>query len=492
MSHQTVPSRSSADGRPPATLLVDGTWRSADTCFDVVDPATLEVIGRAADAAPPDAREALDAASAAFPGWRSVPAEERAAHLRIAAGEIRNRADHLADLLTRENGKPLAEARGEVLASARMLDWSAEEGRRTYGRVTPPAANGPGLVLKAPVGPTLAITPWNFPASMLARKLGLALAAGAPIIAKPAEQTPLIAAALVHILQETGLPTGVLQLLTTSRPAEVVGALLEDRRLRKLSFTGSTEVGLGLVRGTGGWLRRISLEMGGHSPAIVCADADLAAAAAGVAAAKFTNAGQSCTAINRLYVHREVHDEFLSLLLDKVAALKLGHGAAPGTTTGPLIDQYGLAKVERHVRDAVAHGARAQTGGRQWIPDRAELKGAFYEPTILTGVDDTMQICREETFGPVLPVHVVDDDQEAVDRANDTDYGLAAYAFATDFRRIWKIVDGLNFGIIGINEPAPVRPELPFGGMKNSGQEREGGSEGIEAYLETKSVAFKL
>ncbi|MFD5388499.1 NAD-dependent succinate-semialdehyde dehydrogenase [Streptomyces sp. NPDC127074] len=474
------------------TLLIDGTWRSADTSFNVVDPATLEVIGQAADAGPNEARQALDAAARAFRTWRTVAAEERAAHLRAAATQIRNRVDALADLLSRENGKPLAEARGETLASARMLDWAAEEGRRTYGRVTPPSANGPGFVLKSPVGPALAITPWNFPASMLVRKLGLAIAAGAPIIAKPAEQTPLIATALVRILQETGLPAGVLQQITTSRPAEVVGALLADKRLRKISFTGSTEVGLGLVRSTGDHLRRISLEMGGHSPAIVFADADLEATASGVAAGKFSNAGQSCTAINRLYVHRDVHDEFLALLLGKVAALKLGHGTTPGTTMGPLIDQPGLDKVDRHVQDALSRGAKAVTGGRRWAPDESSLKGAFYEPTILTGVDDTMQISTEETFGPVLPVYVFDTADEVIERANSTDYGLAAYAYAADFRRVWQTVENLDFGIIGVNEPAPVRPELPFGGMKNSGQEREGGSEGIEAYLETKSVAVKL
>ncbi|MEU6610244.1 NAD-dependent succinate-semialdehyde dehydrogenase [Streptomyces shenzhenensis] len=475
-----------------ATLLIDGTWRSAGNVFDVVDPATLEVIGQAADAGPEEALEAIAAADRAFRTWRTSAAEDRAGHLRAAAVRIRERQDELADLLSRENGKPLAEARGEVLASARMLDWAAEEGRRANGRVTPPSANGPGLVLKVPVGPVLAIAPWNFPASMLVRKLGLALAAGAVIIAKPAEQTPLIATALVRILQETGLPAGVLQQITTSRPAETVGALLADRRLRKISFTGSTEVGLGLVRATGTHLRRISLEMGGHSPAIVFADADLEAAATGVAAAKFANAGQSCTAINRLYVHRDVHDEFLALLLDKAAALTVGRGTAPGTTIGPLIDEAGLAKVEAHVQDAVSRGAKAVVGGHRCTPDDPLLQGAFFEPTVLTGVDDSMLISSEETFGPVLPVYVFDTDDEAIEQANSTEYGLAAYVYAAALSRVWQAIDGLDFGIIGMNEPAPVRPELPFGGMKNSGQDREGGSEGIEAYLETKSVAIRL
>ncbi|GAB3504595.1 NAD-dependent succinate-semialdehyde dehydrogenase [Amycolatopsis cihanbeyliensis] len=476
----------------PATLLIDGRWRSGETNFDVVDPATQAVIGTATDGGEADAADALDAACRAFEAWRSTSAEQRGEFLRVAAAEIRDRVDPLAELLTSENGKPLRESAGELLGSARMLEWSAEEGRRAYGRVTPSSPSGPGLVLTAPVGPALAITPWNFPASMLIRKIGLALAAGVPLIVKPAEQTPLIATELVRIIEETGIPAGVLQSVTTSRPAEVAGTLLADKRLRKVSFTGSTEVGLGLLRGTGTHLRRTSLEMGGHSPAIVFADADLPAAAAGVAAAKFFNAGQSCIAINRLYVHREVHDEFLGLLEKKVAALRIGHGAATGTTIGPLIDRDGLDKVEHHVEDAVAHGARVLTGGTRWRPDDPELTGAFFEPTVLTGAGDDMVISRAETFGPVLPVYSFDTDEEAIERANATDYGLAAYLFGPDLDRIWTALDRLNFGVIGVNEGAPVRPELPFGGMKNSGQEREGGSEGIEAFLDTKAVSIKL
>ncbi|RKT56116.1 aldehyde dehydrogenase family protein [Saccharothrix australiensis] len=474
-----------------ATLLVDGQWRPGATSFEVVDPATGEPIGRAADGTARDALAALDAACAAAEAWRAVSAEERGGHLRRAAAAIRDRVDVLAALLTRENGKPLGEARAELLGSARMLEWSAEEARRAGGRVLPPSPSGPGLVVKAPVGPALAITPWNFPASMLIRKIGLALAAGAPLIVKPAEQTPLIATELVRVLHDTGLPAGVLQSITTSRPAEVAGALLADPRLRKVSFTGSTEVGLGLLRATDTHLRRTSLELGGHSPAIVFADADLPAAAAGVVAAKFFNAGQSCIAVNRLYAHRSVHDELLGLIEEKVAALRVGHGAAEGTTIGPLIDQAALDKVERQVADAVERGARVRVGGRRWSGP-AELKGAFYEPTVLTEVGDDMLVTREETFGPVLPVYSFDTDDEAVTRANATEYGLAAYLFGRDLSRLWTAADRLDFGVIGVNDPAPVRPELPFGGMRNSGQEREGGAEGIEAFLETKAIAIKL
>jgi len=474
------------------SLLINGEWRAAPTTFDVLDPATLQVIGQAADAPPEDALAALDAATAAFDTWRSVSAEERAGYLRTAAASIRANTESLAALLTSENGKPLNEARGEIAASARMLEWAAEQGRRADGRITPAGPGGPGLVMRAPVGPVLAITPWNFPASMLIRKVGLALAAGCPIIVKPAEQTPLIATELVRIVSEAGLPAGVLQSITTSRPAEVVGALLADGRLRKVSFTGSTEVGLGLLRATEGRLRRTSLEMGGHSPAIVFGDADLPAAATGVAAAKFANAGQSCIAINRLYVHQSVHEEFLPLLLDKVFGLLVGHGAAEGTTIGPLIDFPSLDKVERHVADAVKRGATVAAGGKRWTPDSPELSGAFFEPTVLTGVDDTMLVSSEETFGPVLPIYLFDSDDAAVACANSSDYGLAAYVFASDLGRVWRTLDRLDFGVIGVNEPFPVRPELPFGGMKNSGQEREGGSEGIDAYFETKAVSIRL
>ncbi|WP_031468970.1 NAD-dependent succinate-semialdehyde dehydrogenase [Sciscionella sediminilitoris] len=472
-----------------ATLLIDGHWQSAPARFDVLDPASLEVIGTAADADAAQARAALDAAAAAFRGWADTDPETRGDHLRAAATEIRARRAELAALLSTENGKPLAEAAGELGSAARMLDWAAEEGRRAYGRVTPSTAAGPGLVLRSPVGPVLAITPWNFPASMLIRKVGLALAAGCPVIAKPAEQTPLIATALLGILQETGLPAGVLQSLTTARPAELTDALLADRRLRKLSFTGSTEVGLGLLRRTENTLRRMSLELGGHSPAIVFPDADLEAAAAGVVAAKFFNAGQSCIAVNRLYVHESVRDELLALIGKKTAALRVGRGDTGNTDIGPLIDEAGFAKVRRQVTDAVASGATVLTGGE---PAETGLRGHFFTPTVLADVTPEMLISREETFGPVLAVSTFSTEDEVIELANATEYGLAAYVFGTELRRIWRVLGRLEFGVFGVNDPAPVRPELPFGGQKNSGQEREGGSEGIEAYTETKAVALRF
>ena len=473
-----------------STLLVGGEWRGGRKVFEVHDPATLEVIGAAADADAADAIDAMDAAAQGFDTWRRTNVEERARLLQAAAGRIRDDATRLAALMTAENGKPIAEATGEVISSARMLEWAAEQGRRANGRLTPPGANGPGLVVRAPVGPVLAITPWNFPGSMLVRKVGLALAAGCSVIVKPAEQTPLIGTALIRLIAED-LPAGALQSLTTTRPAELVAPLLADRRLRKISFTGSTEVGLHLVRSTQQYLRRMSLEMGGHSPALVFDGADLDAAAATGVATKFANAGQSCISINRLFVQRSIHDRFVGLLRERIAGLIVGRGAAEGTQVGPLIDAAGLEKVERHVADAVQRGATVMAGGRRWAGD-ANLAGAFFEPTLLDGCTDDDLIAKDETFGPVLPVFVFDTEEEAVARANATDYGLAAYLYSNDVGQTWRVTDALEFGVIGVNEPFPVRPELPFGGMKNSGHDREGGSEGIDAYLESKSVAIRI
>lgn len=475
---------------PGHTLLIGGEWVGAATTFDVLDPATMRRVGDAADAGPDEARAALAAAESASAAWRNEPAESRATRLRAAVERIRSHAESLAVLMSIENGKPVAEARGEILRGAAMLEWGIEEGRRVYGRVVPSSAHGRGVVLAAPVGISLLITPWNFPASMLMRKIGLALSAGCTVISKPAEQTPLIAVAITAIINDE-LPGGVLNVLTTSRPAELVDALLDDGRVRKISFTGSTEVGLSLARRPGPLLRRVSLEMGGHSPAIVFADADVASAIDAIAAVKFANAGQSCISINRLFLHDAVYDEMVAGLRAAVAALRVGRGLSDGVTIGPLIEFSGLEKVERHVADAVERGARVLIGGGRWTPDDDELTGAFFEPTILTDLNQSMQIAHEETFGPVLPIYRFGDGDDPIQLANDTHYGLAAYVFGNDFNVIWDAMERLEFGVIGINDPMPNRPELPFGGLKNSGVGREGGTEGIEDYLETKAVAIR-
>ncbi|MFC9359208.1 NAD-dependent succinate-semialdehyde dehydrogenase [Rhodococcus sp. NPDC057014] len=482
----------SVDRTPIATLLIGGNWRSGTGTFDVTDPATGAVIGQASDSGVVEVLAALDAASTAFADWKATPVETRSSILHRAADAIRAEADSLASVMTAENGKPLAESRGEILNSARMLEWSAQEARRACGRTVPNAAQGPSMVLTQPVGPVLAISPWNFPASMLVRKIAMALAAGCTVIAKPADLTPLIAVAIIRTITEAGIPAGVLNLITTTDPAGVTAALMDDPRLRKISFTGSTRVGLGLAEANGSRLRRLSLEMGGHSPAIVLPDAEIEAAASAIVASKFANAGQSCIAVNRLYVHEDLASDLVDAIVRKTEALTVGHGAAEGTDVGPLINDAALAKVTAQVDDAVSKGARVVTGGAVWTPADKSLAGAFYQPTVLVDVDETMLISREETFGPVLAVYTYTDRSEAVAKANDSEYGLAAYVFGRDVAELWKTFDDLEFGVIGVNDPFPVRPELPFGGLKNSGQEREGGSEGIEAYLETKAVSLRF
>lgn len=489
MSRTSTPETPSTTAQ---TLLIDGKWLGSGRSFEIVDPATGEGLGHVSDGGPAEALLALDAADAAFRTWRDVPVETRAATLRAGAEGIRANAEALAELMSRENGKPLAEARGEILNCARTLEWSAEEARRVYGRVLPSAAHGPSLVVKAPVGPTLAIAPWNFPGSMFVRKIALAIASGSTVIAKPAALTSLIAVALTKIINDAGLPNGVLNLITTKTASAVSEALLDDVRLRKVSFTGSTGVGLKLAAGPNGQrLRRMSLELGGHSPAIVLPDADVEATATAIVAAKFANNGQSCTAINRVYVPRGNSEALTEKIVEKTEALVLGHGIIEGTTTGPLINEAGLGKVAEQVSDAVSLGAHVLTGGKRWTPSTPDLTGAFYEPTVLTNVSPDAKISTEETFGPVMPIYLYDTVEEAVTLANSSEYGLAAYVFGRDMQAVWETFNSLEFGVIGVNDPFPVRPELPFGGFKNSGQEREGGSEGIEAYLETKSISFR-
>lgn len=488
---ETIDRTESSSPATAETLLIDGSWVSGDGQFEVTDPATLSVIGYASEARAAHAVRALDAACAAFPGWRDTAVEARSAILHAAATAIRSDVETLAALMTSENGKPLGESRGEVLNCARMLEWSAEEARRASGRTLPATPQGPSMVITAPVGPVLAIAPWNFPGSMLVRKIAMALAAGCTVIAKPAESTPLIAVELTKRIVDAGVPAGALNLITTTDPAAVTDALLADSRLRKVTFTGSTRVGLSLAAANGSQLRRLSLELGGHSPAVVLPDADLDAAASSIVASKFANAGQSCIAINRLYVHSSIAEELVAVIAAKAQQLTVGHGAAEGTAMGPLINQAALAKVEAQVADAVARGARVLTGGKRWESDDASLKGAFFEPTVLADADENMTISHEETFGPVLAVYTYDDVDDAVARSNASEYGLAAYVFGREMGLVWRTFHALEFGVIGVNDPFPVRPELPFGGLKNSGQEREGGSEGIDAYLEKKAVSVR-
>ena len=473
------------------TLLIGGDWRHADRRYAVYDPATGEVVGQADDAGGAEAQAALDAAARAATGWRERTPEARASVLRAAAAAIRADADALAPLLTRECGKPVGEARGELFSGAAAVDWAAEEGRRTDGRLVSIGGGRRGMVLRRPVGITVAISPWNFPASMFLRKIALALAAGCTVVAKPAEQTPLIARALVDRFVRAGLPAGALNLLTTERPDPLVRTLLADPRVAKLSFTGSTDVGLMLLRRDEGRLKRVALELGGHAPAIVLEDADVDAAVASVVDSKFRNCGQSCIATNRLYVHASLYDRFCAALLERVERLRVGPGTEEGVEVGPLIDEAGLRKLEAQVADAVERGATVLTGGAR--PTGGDLgRGWFFRPTVLADVTDAMSLAREEIFGPVLPVFSFTGEDEVLAKANATDYGLAAYLYGTDLTRLWRMAERLEFGVIGVNDPFPLAPELPFGGVKNSGLGREGGREGIDGFLETKAVAINV
>ncbi|MEO8898154.1 MAG: NAD-dependent succinate-semialdehyde dehydrogenase [Candidatus Dormibacter sp.] len=474
-----------------STLYIAGQWESGTGRFPVLNPATGAEIGAADEAGFELADAAIGAASAALPGWRETPAEARSDLLRGVASRIRASVDELARLLTEENGKPLRESRGELMASARTLEWTAEEARRVYGRVVPLEAHRRGMVWKQPIGVVVGISPWNFPASMLIRKIGLALAAGCTMVVKPAEQTPLIATALVRLFAHARCPAGVLNLLTTNDPGALVDRMLVDSRVAKISFTGSTAVGRRLLGHAEGRIKSVSLELGGHAPAIVFGDARIDAAVEATVASKFRNGGQSCTALNRLYVHESIAAEFGEALRARVRSLVVGSGLDDSTDVGPLIDEAAVSKLQAQIEDAVAGGATVVTGGKR-LSDDSHSKGTFFEPTVLTGANPSMVLSHEEIFGPLLPVYEFSSDDDAVRLANDTDYGLAAYIYGRDVGRLWRTAERLEAGVIGINDPFPVSPEMPFGGDKNSGLGREGGSEGIEAYLKTKAVTVAL
>ena len=463
---------------------------TAARTFAVHNPATLEHLADVADATAEDAREAIEAASKAMPGWTAVPAIERARVLRRAEALMLERADVLGRTLTLEGGKPLAEARGEIAYAASFFGWFAGEAERVYGRTIPASqASKRLMVLRQPVGVAGAITPWNFPAAMVTRKVGPAIAAGCSVVLKPAEQTPLTAIAIAEILAEAGLPAGVLTVVTTSDPAAVGNELLTSSLVRKITFTGSTEVGKYLMREAAASVKRISLELGGHAPFIVFADADIEAAAKGAITSKFRNAGQTCVCANRIYVHASVAKAFTEAFVPLVAALKVGNGVDAGVQIGPLIDQAGVNKVEAHVRDATSHGARVRVGGQR--PAERD-HGYFFEPTVLTDVRDDMLVMREETFGPVAPIATFDSEDEVLERANRGPFGLAAYFYTRDLSRAWRVAERLEYGIVGINDPLPSTAQAPFGGYKESGLGREGGSEGMEAFLETKYVSMGL
>lgn len=471
-------------------LLVGGEWREAGTGQElpVVDPATERVLCTVADAGPDDARAALGAASAVQPNWANHPPRERGEILRRAYDDIVRRTDELALLMTLEMGKPLAESRAEIAYAAEFFRWFSGEAVRIEGRYSvSPDGKGRMLVMRQPVGPCLLITPWNFPMAMCTRKIGAAVAAGCTMVAKPAEQTPLSMLALAAILEEAGLPPGVLNVVTTSSPAQTVGPLLEDARLRKLSFTGSTEVGRVLMAQAAHQLLRVSMELGGNAPFIVFEDADLDAVCEAAVVAKMRNIGQACTAANRFHVAAGVAGEFADRLARRLGAMVVGRGTDEGVDVGPLIDEEARDKVANLVDDAVALGAKAAVGGRS--DDRP---GYFYAPTVLASVPAGARALKEEIFGPVAPVTGFDSEEDAIAAANDTPYGLVAYVFSKDLGRTFRAVEALETGMVGLNQGMVSNPAAPFGGVKLSGFGREGGREGIHEYLTTKYVAMNL
>ncbi len=470
--------------------FIGGKWVSAPRTFEVTNPATGETVGRAADADAAMASAAIDAATGAFDAWAGTPAKDRGAFIRRISAALLEDLDRIADLIVAEQGKPRGQALFEVRYATEWLDWFAEEGRRTYGEVVPASVPGKRLIVqRKPLGVAVAITPWNFPVAMIARKLAPALAAGCTIVVKPAEQTPLSPTALFEAIDRAGLPPGVANLVTAADPNTVSGALLSDRRVRKITFTGSTEVGKILVRASAEHLARVSLELGGQAPFIVYDDADLEAAVAGLLASKFQVNGQSCLCANRVFVQEGVAEAFTAKLTEAVRRLTVGHGSAAGVDVGPLIDERGYEKVAAHVADAQARGARVTVGGSR-VEGDGFAGGFFFAPTVLADCTDDMLCATEETFGPVAPVLRFATEDEVITRANAGRYGLAAYLFTRDLGRAMRTSERLEFGIVGVNDAMPASPTAPFGGFKESGLGREGGHDGISAFLETKLVSF--
>ncbi|SAL69978.1 succinate-semialdehyde dehydrogenase (NAD(P)(+)) [Caballeronia arvi] len=470
-----------------ADNFIDGKWVPAASGkrFAVTDPATGETITQVADSGPADARAATDAAARAFPAWRDTLPKDRAAVLHRWHALIVENADALGRLISLEQGKPFAEGRGEVMYGASYVAWFADEATRIYGDIIPQQQRGKRMsAVKEPVGIVAAITPWNFPLAMIARKIAPALAAGCTVIGKPAEDTPLTALALVMLAHEAGVPAGALNLISASREnaQEAVADWLEDGRVRKITFTGSTPVGKYLARESAGTLKKLSLELGGNAPFIVFDDADLDAAVTGLMASKFRNGGQTCVCPNRVYVQSSVYDKFAELLTKRVAALKVAPATDADAQIGPMINARAVEKIERHVNDAVKRGARVLTGGKRL----SERGPNYYAPTVLADATPEMQLSCEETFGPVVPLFRFDDEEEALRVANDTPFGLASYFYSQNAKRIDRVSRLLETGLVGINEGAISSEAAPFGGVKESGYGREGSKYGLDDYLSIK------
>ncbi|MDD2741525.1 MAG: NAD-dependent succinate-semialdehyde dehydrogenase [Rhodocyclaceae bacterium] len=472
-----------------STSFLDGKWMGANdgARLAVRDPASGEVIAEVAHCGAAETDRAIVAANTAWPAWRALTAKQRGQLLRRWCELILQNADDLAQLITAEGGKPLAEARGEVAYGASFVEWFAEEGKRTYGETIPPTAADKRLVvIKQPIGVCAAITPWNFPLAMITRKVAPALAAGCTVVVKPAEQTPLTALALAALAEEAGFPAGVFNVITGD-PVAIGGQLTASPLVRKLSFTGSTEVGRLLMAQCAPTIKKVSFELGGNAPFIVFDDADLDAAVDGALLAKYRNAGQTCVCANRFLVQSGIYDAFAERFAARVRDMKVGAGNEAGVVQGPLIDDAALAKVELHVADAVSLGARVVCGGK-----RHERGGNFFEPTVLADITPAMRVAREETFGPVAPLFRFDSEVEAVAMANDTEFGLAAYFYTRSMARSWRVGEALEYGMVGINTGLISNEVAPFGGIKQSGIGREGSKYGIDDYLEIKYLCFDI
>ncbi|MEM5328673.1 NADP-dependent succinate-semialdehyde dehydrogenase [Paraburkholderia sp. JHI2823] len=467
--------------------FINGEWQGAEdgATLEVRNPATGALIGTVPRMGAAETRRAIAAANAAWPAWRAKTAKERSGILRKWHDLMMENADDLALILTTEQGKPLAEAKGEIGYAASFLEWFAEEGKRIYGDTIPTVANDKRIVVtKEPVGVCAAITPWNFPAAMITRKVGPALAAGCPIVLKPAEATPFSALALAVLAERAGVPRGIFSVVTGD-PKAIGGELTSNPTVRKLSFTGSTPVGRLLMSQCASTVKKVSLELGGNAPFIVFEDADLDAAVAGAIASKYRNSGQTCVCTNRFYVHDAVYDAFAAKLRDAVEKLKVGLGTEAGVTQGPLINEAAVLKVESHIEDALAKGAQVIAGGK-----RHALGHGFFEPTILTGVTPAMKVARDETFGPLAPLFRFSSDEEVIRMANDTEFGLAAYFYSRDIGRVWRVAEALEYGMVGINTGLISNEVAPFGGVKQSGLGREGSHYGVDDYVVIKYMCM--